>query len=115
MLTHCSEKFVVSGKDPVVELAYCISEFCSVEVVLVKEVMMMTTESNVRWHTTSYSIQALELHGNYNNDEVIVSYKTDFSNVCGNIGSTDQSERCPYCDCKIDSTKTHCASCGAPC
>ena len=23
--------------------------------------------------------------------------------------------RCSYCNCKLDSTKTHCASCGAPC
>lgn len=37
------------------------------------------------------------------------------NNLRNNIGAVDQYNHCPYCNCKIDSTKTHCTSCGAPC
>ena len=35
--------------------------------------------------------------------------KNQINNMSGKSG------RCPYCNCKLDPTKTHCASCGAPC
>jgi len=38
-----------------------------------------------------------------------------FDEFCSSGTEHDNSNRCPYCNCKIDSTKTHCASCGAPC
>ena len=38
-----------------------------------------------------------------------------FDEFCSSSAEQDGADRrCPYCNCKIDSTKTHCASCGAP-
>ena len=38
-----------------------------------------------------------------------------FDEFCSSSAEQDISSRCPYCNCKLDSTKTHCTSCGAPC
>ena len=61
----------------------------------------------------------LFLSGNFGDGvNVVVHYERDYPyarEVISLASDYNSEERCPYCNCKIDSTKTHCASCGAPC
>ena len=110
------EEFVVSGQDPKITLSYKPVGPAGSQLVFVYWNDLNGFTEKIP--CCQYGCSVL-LTGNFGDESsVIAYYECDNQNarevtmLASDYGKMD---RCPYCNCKIDSTKTHCASCGAPC
>ena len=102
MVVNCWEEFEVSGTDPKITLSYEPAGPAGDQTCFV---FRNDCDLAVEKIPCCNDGCDLFLSGNFGDGvNVVVHYERDYP----------KAERCSYCNCKLDSTKTHCASCGAP-
>ena len=116
MIVNCWEEFEVSGTDPKITLPYKPAGPAGDQTCFV---FRNDCDLAVEKIPCCNDGCDLFLSGNFGDGvNVVVYYERDYPyarEVISLASDYDNSNHCPYCNCKVDSTKTHCASCGAPC
>ena len=116
MIVSRWEEFVVSGKDPKITLSYDPVGPADCQTCFVFWNDLNGVAEKIPCCGDGRNVL---LTGNFGDGSSVIAYyecdNPDAREVVTLASDYGKTERCPYCNCKIDSTKAHCASCGAPC
>jgi hypothetical protein len=110
------EEFVVSGKDPKITLSYEPAWPADCQTCFVFWNDLNGVAEKIPCCNDGRNVF---LTGNFGDTGSVIAYyehdNRDAREIITLASDYGKTERCSYCNCKLDSTKTHCASCGAPC